>query len=126
MRKQLVWWKLVSAPLTLAGSGAILAAPALVAQESKESFTVSPKSLTGVKVLNPSGDLDNRKADPDSKEGLLWVAPGDSLDVTLTAPGNLKGMVGSCKLNYAIREEYERNCRKRVIHHPRTPPVSFG
>jgi hypothetical protein len=129
MRRRLGWWKLFPVSLTLAGSGAALLVPApapLVAQEDKESFTVFPVSLNQVRVIDSVGDLDKRTADPASRDGLLWVAPGDSLQVTVTAPDDLKGMVGFCNLNYAIREEFERNCRRQIVHHPRTPPLHFG
>ena len=108
------------------GTLAALAPTVLMSQELQEWIEVYPTGLNRIGVKNPKGDVDKRKSVPDAKGGVLWVGLGDLLEVSLEAPSEIKGMMGTCNLKYSIREEYERNCKKHIIHHPRRPPVIFG
>lgn len=89
-----------------------------------ESVSVVPSALKKIQVRKKSGDIDNRPVSVE-KEGLMIVGPGDRIEVNLKVPADLVGKRGSFTIEYKIREEYNKDCKKHVIRHPRSLPVEF-
>src|SRR5437763_4035 len=122
MKKRSRWWYALPPGLALlGGAGAVLgprSAGAVEREQLTETFTVSPSGLETIVTFNGRGDIDNRPVDATAPKGLMWLGPNDMLHVNVTAPADLNGKSGSCQINYQIREEYNEDCEKKIVHHP--------
>jgi hypothetical protein len=122
-------WQLIPAALALVPAGDPRLEPratyAANPQPTEEGFRVFPTDFNRIGVCDIRGNIDRRNVDPAAQDGLLWVGVGDVLDVSLNAPTTLIGKSGTCDICYSIREEHSKNCKKHIVHHPRTRNFKF-
>jgi hypothetical protein len=113
-------------PLVLAPLPPLLLPAAVCAQvdADSESVTVSPSALEKIQIRKTTGDVDKRSASV-GKEGLITVGPGDGIEVMVKPPAEMVGKRGSFTLEYFIREEFNKNCKKHIIDHPVSDPREF-